>query len=144
MLGTIGLLLVLGASGLGQEPRVQPSPALPATVLGPQLIVWSQAQKPQPVPQPLPSSGPDQQPEQQQPGQTVNAPAQQPLPATQTFAGTIMKDGTKYILKDSSGTTYQLDDQDNAKQYEGKQVKILGSLDAKSNTVHVVSIQLSS
>jgi uncharacterized protein YdeI (BOF family) len=96
------------------------------------------------VPQPLPSSGPDQQPEQQQPGQTVNAPAQQPLPSTQTFAGTIMKDGTKYILKDSSGTTYQLDDQDNAKQYEGKQVKILGSLDAKSNTVHVVSIQLSS
>jgi hypothetical protein len=25
-----------------------------------------------------------------------------------------MKGGTKYILKDSSGTTYQLDDQDNA------------------------------
>lgn len=34
-----------------------------------------------------------------------------------------------------------LDDQESAKKYEGKQVKITGSFDEASNTIHVTNIQ---
>ncbi len=37
---------------------------------------------------------------------------------------------------------YQLDDQERAKQYEGKQVKIAGTLDATGNSLHITSIEL--
>jgi hypothetical protein len=143
ILATISLLLVLAASGFGQEAQIQPKPTLPAAVLGPQLIVWSQTQKPQPVPQPLPPPDrPEAQPEQQT-GQAANPPAQQQQPATQTFTGTIVKDGSVYVLKvAANNSTYQLDDQVKAKQYEGKQVKVAGTLDANGNSLHIVSIEL--
>lgn len=143
VLTTTGFVLVLVASGLGQDAQMQPSPAVPAGVLGPQLIVWSQVQKPRPVPQPLP---PPDQPVQPSPEQPANRQSQQPdpqqPPSARTFTGTIIKDGVKYVLKVSGDTTYQLDDQDEAKQYEGKQVRIVGDLDGKSNVLHIVSIQL--
>lgn len=53
-----------------------------------------------------------------------------------------MKDGDKYVLKESIGTTYQLDDQNRAKQFEGKQVKIVGNLETNGNTLHITSIEL--
>ncbi len=53
-----------------------------------------------------------------------------------------MKDGSRYILKVSSSNTYELDDQDRAKRYEGKQVKVAGTLDAKGNSLHIISIEL--
>lgn len=138
MLVPIGFLIALAAPVFGQGPQTQPSLALPAAnVLGPQLIVWSQAQQPRPVPQPLPDP-PEQQ--AQQPGQSANPQAQQQR-ATQTFIGTITKDDSKYVLEKSSGATYQLDNRDKAKQYEGKQVKIVGNLDANSNTLHIARIQ---
>lgn len=136
-LTTVSLPLILAASVFGQEPQIRPSPALPASILGPQLIVWSHLQKPQPVSEPLPEQ--QQQPRQQQARQPGNT-QDRPRPSAQTFTGTIMKDGANYMLKESSGATYQLDD--NAKQYEGKQVKIVGNLDANKATLHVSSIQL--
>ena len=136
---TVSLPLILVASVFGQEPQIRPSPALPENILGPQLIVWSRLQKPQPVPEPLPEQ--QQQPRQQQPRQTGNTQDQQ-QPSAQTFTGTIMKDGAKYILKESRGTSYQLDDQNGAKQYDGKHVKLVGNLDASTGTLHVSSIQL--
>jgi len=89
------------------------------------------------VPEPLPEQ--QQQPRQHQ--QTGNTQDQQ-QPSAQTFTGTIMKDGAKYILKESRGTSYQLDDQNGAKQYDGKHVKLVGNLDASNGTLHVSSIQL--
>jgi Protein of unknown function (DUF5818) len=140
MLATAGFLMALVASGFGQELRTRPGPALPANVLGPQLVVWSQAQQPRPVPQPLPDP-PEEKSAPQEPEQSANSQAEQRA-ATQTITGTIMKDGTKYFLKESSGTTYEVDDQDKAKQYDGKQVKIVGALDANRKTLHIASIQL--
>ncbi len=136
-LATVSLPLILAASVFGQEPQIRPSPALPASILGPQLIVWSHLQKPQPVSEPLPEQ--QQQPRQQQVRQPANTQDRQ-RPSAQTFTGTIMKDGANYMLKESSGATYQLDD--NAKQYEGKQVKIVGNLDANNDILHVSSIRL--
>ena len=145
---TVAFLLGLAAAAFPQTPQtpsnverlaqIQTSAELPGSVLGPQLIVWSEIQKPQPMPQPLPP-GEDpfgRRPSQQQPGQANSQER-----AAQTFTGTIVKDGDKYVLKVSAGMSYQLDDQDQAKKYEGKQVKIAGDLDTNSSTLHVASIQ---
>lgn len=145
-----GLLLtvfLLAAAPLmtAQNTYNRPSPAVPSEILGPQLIAWSEFQKPQPIPQPLPPPDrPAQQSDQEQ-GQSATPPAQQPpsqSPAAQTLTGTIVKDGSSYILKVATGTSYQLDDQERAKKYEGKQVKVAGTLDAKGNSFHIISIEL--
>src|SRR6266436_3738691 len=73
-------------SALTQDLRGQPSPVLPSDILGPQLIAWSQLQKPQPVPQPLPPPDrPMQQQPDQQPAQSANPSAPPQPPAAQTF-----------------------------------------------------------
>jgi hypothetical protein len=140
LLASLIFLLVTGPLMFAQDPQTQPSPALPPDVLGPQLIAWSQLQKPQPVPQPLP---PPDRPIQQPDSQSANPPAQQEQqPVAPTFMGTIVKDGTRYVLKVSKNNTYQLDDQDAAKQYEGKQVRIVGTLNADGQSLHVTRIEL--
>lgn len=61
---------------------------------------------------------------------------------SQEFQGTIEKRGTKYILSDkASGANYQLSDQDKAKQYYGKDVKVSGTLDPSTNTIDVTAIK---
>lgn len=59
-----------------------------------------------------------------------------------TFVGTIAKSGDEFILKDdASKLSYQLDDQQSASKFEGKQVKVTGTLDASNNTIHVQNIE---
>ena len=143
LLSALAFLLVTVPLMFTQDPRNQPSPALPSDILGPQLVVWSQAQKPQPVPQPLPAADrpvPEQQPEQPTP--VDNAPAQQQQPTAQKVKGTIVKTGGVYVLKVSSRSEYQLDDQEKAKQFEGQQVTIRGTLDANGSSLHVINIEL--
>jgi len=79
----------------------------------------------------------DQQPQQHDPA------AQRQSQSDQQVTGKIVKsnDDGKYVLVDSSGTMYQLDDQDNAKKYEGKKVMVTGSLDSSSSTIHVTRIK---
>jgi uncharacterized protein YdeI (BOF family) len=55
--------------------------------------------------------------------------------------GTIAKNGSSFVLRDSSGTVYELDAQDKAQPYEGKSVKITGKLEAQSNLLHVEAIE---
>jgi hypothetical protein len=55
------------------------------------------------------------------------------------FTGTVVKAGGKYVLK-TSDMSYQLDDQDKAKQFVGQQVKVNGSLDSNTGTIHVSDI----
>jgi hypothetical protein len=142
-LAMLVFLFVTAPLMFSQDPKGKPSPMLPSEVLGPQLIAWSQMQKPQPVPEPLP---PPDRPVQADPqsGKSANPPQEPPRqpPPAQTLTGTIIKDGSRYVLKVSGANTYQLDDQDRVKQYEGKQVKVAGSLDATENTFHIISIEL--
>jgi hypothetical protein len=143
LLSALAFLLVTVPLMFTQDPRNQPSPALPADILGPQLVVWSEAQKPQPVPQPLPAADrpvPEQQPVQPTP--VDNAPAQQQQPTAQKVKGTIVKTGGVYVLKVSSNSEYQLDDSEKAKQFEGQQVTIGGTLDASGSSLHVINIEL--
>src|SRR5947207_11183942 len=60
--------------------------------------------------------------------------------AAESYTGTVVKSGDKYVLKTDTGT-YQIDDQDKAKQFEGKQVKVSGNLDKATSTLHVTDIQ---
>jgi uncharacterized protein YdeI (BOF family) len=60
---------------------------------------------------------------------------------TATFSGTVVKDGEQYVLRDSSGSVYKLDDSSRAQAFEGKTVKVTGRLDANSKMIHVDSIQ---
>ena|ERR1700685_1019925 len=137
---TFILLASVSPWALAQDAKADP---LPSEILGPQLIAWSQFQRPQPVPQPLPPPDRDAQAAQNQGQAQAQPPAdQQQPPAAQTFTGTIVKDGKDYVLKVNASTVYQLDDPDRVKPYEGKQVKISGKLDAKGNSLHIASIEL--
>jgi len=60
---------------------------------------------------------------------------------TATFSGTVVKDGEQYVLRDSSGSVYKLDDSSRAQAFEGKTVKVTGRLDANSKMIHVSSIE---
>lgn len=60
---------------------------------------------------------------------------------TSTFTGTIVKAGSGYALRDSSGTVYQIDDSSQASRFAGKEVKIVGQLDPQTHTIHVSSIE---
>jgi hypothetical protein len=73
---------------------------------------------------------------QQQPGQAHPQPAQ-PADDSQTFSGTIAKSGDKYVLQDAGGKTYDVDHQEEVKKFEGKQVRIKGTLDPDGKTIHI-------
>jgi hypothetical protein len=137
-LATLVFLMVTLPLMFAQDPQTQPSPALTSDTLGPQLIAWSQLQKPQPVPQLM--LRPDR-PVQQPDVHRANPPAKQEQPAAPTFKGTIIKNGTRYVLKVSSDSVYQIDDQDRPKQYEGKHVKIAGTLDPDGKSLHITGIE---
>ena len=81
---------------------------------------------------------PQNPPSQTQPDQ---ATPNQDQSKTTTFTGTIVKDGEQYVLRDSSGGVYKLDDSSRAQAFEGKTVKVTGRLDPDSKMIHVDSIQ---
>jgi Protein of unknown function (DUF5818) len=49
---------------------------------------------------------------------------------TQTFSGTVVKQGDKYVLKDDAGKTYDIDHQSDVAKFEGKRVRVQGTLDS--------------
>ena len=62
----------------------------------------------------------------------------------QTFVGKVVKtrSGQFALLTDEqSGKGVYLDDQDKAKAFEGKNVKVTGTLEVAKNLVHVTDIQ---
>jgi len=58
-----------------------------------------------------------------------------------TFTGIVMKDGEQYVLRDSAGSVYKLDDSSRAQSFEGKTVKVTGQLDPNSKLIHVDTIE---
>jgi Protein of unknown function (DUF5818) len=109
-----------------------------------QLIAWSSLQKPQPAPQPLPPRDtpipqPDQQPDQQ--AKSPADPQKDESPA-QSFTGKIVKEGAAYVLRAVSNTTYGLDQQGDLQRFENQNVRVTGKLEAGTNRIHVVKIEL--
>ncbi|MGO8934299.1 MAG: DUF5818 domain-containing protein [Terracidiphilus sp.] len=81
---------------------------------------------------------PQQQPDQAQPSQPQPDKSQA---QAATFTGTVVKNGDKFALRDSSGAVYTLDDAERAKPFEGKTVKVTGELDEQAKVIHVETIQ---
>ena len=97
-----------------------------------------------------PSNSPDRQAQQpsQTPDQTPDSNRTPDTPPqsgaangagsdTQVFSGTVVKAGDKYVLKEDSGHTYDIDHQDEVKKFEGKRVRVQGTLDAANNKIMV-------
>jgi len=134
-----GFLLFLGAGAFAQEPQT-PEDAFSTR----DLIAWSYLQKPQPAPQPLPPRDtPIPQPGQPQDQQSkVPAePGQQQQPV-ESFTGKIVKDEGRYVLKVSAGSTYQLEGAEGLERFENLNVRVVGSIDPGTTTIHVVKIDL--
>ncbi len=55
----------------------------------------------------------------------------------QTFVGTIVKSGDKFVLQDTAGKSWDIDHQELVKKFEGKQVRVTGTLDADGKTIHM-------
>jgi hypothetical protein len=75
--------------------------------------------------------------------QTQTSPAPDTSASNQTqnsFSGTVVKAGKHYVLKTET-KTYQLDDQTKAKEFQGKQVTVSGTLDKSTGTIRVSDIQ---
>ncbi|MGB6677913.1 MAG: DUF5818 domain-containing protein [Terriglobales bacterium] len=89
--------------------------------------------------QQYPTQQSGQEPAQpQQPRQAPDSQAQSQQPGVQVFTGTIVKSGDKYMFQDSeSNTTYDIDHQDQVKQFEGKKVRVHGTLDSNGKMIHV-------
>jgi hypothetical protein len=69
---------------------------------------------------------------------------QQDQQKSQTFVGKIVKaaNGQYALLMDEqSGRGVYLDNQEKAKEFEGKNVKVTGVLEAAKNLVHVTNIE---
>jgi hypothetical protein len=70
------------------------------------------------------------------------ATQQYPQAEAKTFSGTVVKNGDRFILSDA-GTkiSYVLDDAQKVSQFEGKKVKVRGTVDTADNTIHVETIE---
>lgn len=80
-------------------------------------------------------------PDTQQGGQSSERQPSSQVQREREFTGTIVNEGHSVRLKDSTGNAnYKLDDQNRAKAYVGKPVKVRGKLDAATNTIQVDSI----
>ncbi len=63
-------------------------------------------------------------------------------PQIRIFSGTITKIGSQFVFNDDvSKTSYQLDDQETARKFDGEKVKVTGALDAGYNLIRVQSIE---
>ncbi len=56
---------------------------------------------------------------------------------TQTFTGTVMQQGDKYVLQADNGTVYDIDHQDQVKKFDGKKVRVHGTLDSTGKMIHI-------
>jgi Protein of unknown function (DUF5818) len=95
------------------------------------LVVWAQ-QTPSATPTMPGATGSTSQPE---------ADTASPHQSARSFEGRITKSGGRLVLEDRAAhTSYPLDEQDKARKYLGKNVKVMATMDARSNLLHVIDI----
>ena len=143
--------MISWGSAFAQTAPSTPSQAQPAPT--PDTPPSQQTPQTQPTPTPdnppatqqTPSSQtPSQTPDQAQPPSSNNGmpPAGSDSGAataadSQSFSGTVVKSGDKYVLKDDSGKTYDIDHQADVAKFEGKRVRVKGTLDASGTKILV-------
>lgn len=117
-------------------PQSQPTPEQP-----PASQQTPQSQNPDNSPNTPPGANTPQSgtPGSATPGAAPNSGAAPGAAAsdTQTFTGTIVKQGSKYVLQDASGKSYDIDHQPEVAKFEGKRVRVRGTLDQTGNKIMV-------
>jgi Protein of unknown function (DUF5818) len=73
---------------------------------------------------------------------TSEAKPQLRQPDVRVYLGTIVKDRGAYVLN-AAKEKYRLDHQTRAKNYNGKDVKVTGTLDKTANLIHIQKIEVS-
>jgi hypothetical protein len=81
------------------------------------------------------------------PGQADSTPQQERTDksnfqqSARTFEGKIAKSGNQFVLLDRAAqTSYRLDDQEKARKYAGKNVKVMATIGATPNLLSVIDI----
>jgi len=59
----------------------------------------------------------------------------------EVFAGTILKSGIDFLLRDSSGEVYLLDARENADLFEGESVRITGTREADAKILRADAVE---
>jgi hypothetical protein len=138
MLGTLALALS-AAPLFAQQPDANSTSSTPSAQSQQPAQPGTPPSSQQPGATDPSQSSPSQQPGASQPPAGQAGPDAQAQSASegQTFSGTVSKSGDKYVLQDASGKTYDVDRQEELKKYEGKQVRIKGTLDPDGKTIHV-------
>lgn len=97
-----------------------------------------QAQQPSTPDQTQPSQTPSETPKQAPDQSGQAAPDSTQPTAAQSFTGTVVKSGDKYVFQDeATGNTYDIDHQDEVQKFEGKKVKVRGTLDESGKMIHI-------
>jgi hypothetical protein len=126
----------------------QPGSQEPAATAPPQQQAPASAQDPAQTPsatpqEPAAGTATDpaagaQQNEPQMPAAGADAKTQD----ARAFTGKIVRQNGRIVLMDPvTKTTYRIDDASKVKVYMGKEVKVTGTLDMSSNTIHVTGIE---
>ena len=112
-------------------PQTQPTPTPdtpPATQQPPSSQTPDQAQTP---------SSKDNTPANSTPSAAAPSAGTSAASDSQSFSGTVEKSGDKYVLKDDSGKTYDIDHQSDVSKFEGKRVRVQGKLDDSGTKILV-------
>ncbi len=69
-------------------------------------------------------------------------PASIPLPqALSRFSGTVVRDGSRFALRDHKGGLFALDSTGRAWPFEGEDVEVRGYMDDASKLLHICAIE---
>ncbi len=90
------------------------------------------------TPRPQEAAPKSPQPQEARGSPSADAQTQEAL----AFTGRVTQEQGHLVLKDSvTKMSYQFDDPSKAQPYIGKQVKVVGKLELKSNIIHIDSIE---
>jgi outer membrane biosynthesis protein TonB len=149
--------MISWGSALAQTTSSTPDQTTPQTQPAPTPDTPPSQQTPQTQPTPTPDNPPatqqtptSQTPDQSQTPNSQNPPANSTPSGSasdngaaatstegQSFSGTVVKSGDKYMLKDDSGKTYDIDHQTDVAKFEGKRVRVKGTLDSTGTKIMV-------
>jgi hypothetical protein len=114
-------LVALSACAFAQDFTQKPKSPKPDELPGKQLIVWTETQKPHP----LPATSPEMY---------------QSTSQTQILTGTILARGSKLFLA-GGGADYRLGNEQAARAFMGKPVRITGKKDQCAGVLYVLEIE---
>lgn len=117
-----------------QDPQQQPTtPQQPST---------TQPATPAPSSD-MPSSQQSTPASPQTPAASEKQPSQDQPKADVTITGKVVKSKGSLVIQDeASNSTYKVDNEDQLKQFMGKNVKVTGTLDAATKTIHIANVEV--